>query len=57
MGPNDLVLVVLDLLQVALELPVVALDLPDSVLSAVSAVFADFLVALDLRGLPLGLWG
>ena len=32
-------------------MPVVALDLPDSVLSAVSAVFADLLVALDLPGL------
>ena len=42
---------VLDLLLVVLDLPMVVLDLPDFVLSAVSAVFADFLVVLDLPGL------
>ena len=34
-----------------LDLPTVVLDLPDFVLSAVSVVFADFRVVLDLPGL------
>ena len=58
MGPNDLLLVVLDLLLVVLDLLLVVLDLPmvvldllDFVLAAVWAVFADFLVVLDLLGL------
>ena len=58
MGANDLLLVVLDLLRVVLDLlcvvldlPIVLLDLPDCVVSAVSVVFVDFHVALDLPGL------
>ena len=47
----DLLCVVLDLLCVVLDLPTVVLDLPDFVLSAVSVVFADFRVVLDLPGL------
>ena len=47
----DLLRVVLDLLRVVLDLPCVVLDLPDFVLSAISVVFADFRVALDLPGL------
>ena len=42
---------VLDLLLVVLDLLLVVLDLPDFVLSAISVVFADFLVVLDLPGL------
>ena len=65
LGPNDLLLVVLDLLLVVLDLllvaldlllvvldlPMVVLDLPHFAFSAVSAVFANFLVVLDLPGL------
>ena len=49
----DLLRVVLDLLRVVLDLPIVVLDLPDFVLSAVSVVFADIHVVLDLPGLLL----